>query len=79
MVRQQLERDRSTSLRSIARMLEESGYRNRAGQQYHASAVQRMVRRIVADHPHLKRSSTLHVVRTDRVQRIAAVVSGVAA
>lgn len=79
MVRQRLERERGASLRSIARMLEESGYRNRAGQQYHASAVQRMVRRIVADHPHLKRSSTLHVVRTDRVQRIAAVVSGVAA
>ena len=77
-VRQQLERDTSASLRGIAAMLEENGYRNRAGRQYHASAVQRMVRRIVAEHPHLGRT-TIASVAVDRVQRIAAVVSGVAA
>ena len=78
MVRQQLERNRTASLRGIARVLDDNGYRNRAGRKYHASAVQRMVRRIVATHPHLNRT-TVATVAADRVRRIAAVVSGVAA
>lgn len=77
-MRQQLERDTCASLRGIASTLEENGYRNRAGKQYHASAVQRMVRRITEAHPQLRRSKVASVA-IDRVRRIAAVVSGVAA
>lgn len=67
------------SLRSIASQLAERGYRNRAGKPYHASAVQRMVERIMEAHPELAERAPERAELDHRRERIAAVLSGVAA
>lgn len=67
------------SLRAIAAQLAERGYRNRAGKPYHASAVQRMVERIMDAHPELAERAPERAELDHRRERIAAVLSGVAA
>jgi len=64
----------SPSLRSIANALAERGYRNRAGKPYHASAVSRMVARIVAAHPELHESTDQDQDITARASRIGDVI-----
>jgi DNA invertase Pin-like site-specific DNA recombinase len=58
------------SLRSIAATLAEHGYRNRAGERYHPSAVKRMVDRIVAKRPELKRGTEAAAL-SSRLSRLA--------
>ena len=65
------------SLRSISHRLAEHGHRNRAGHPYHASAVKRMVERIVAAHPDLR--APVATAESSRHDRLAAVIAGVAA
>jgi site-specific DNA recombinase len=67
------------SLRAIAGQLAEHGYRNRAGKPYHASAVARMVERIMEAHPELAERAPERAELDQRRERIAAVLSGVAA
>jgi len=57
------------SLRSIAATLAEHGYRNRAGGRYHPSAVKRIVDRIVANRPELKRGPEAAALST-RLSRL---------
>ncbi len=64
--------------RSISHRLAERGHRNRAGHPYHASAVKRMVERTVAAHPEL-RAAVAPAADTERHERLAAVIAGVAA
>jgi len=78
-VRTVLERAEPASLRDIAASLDAFGFRNRAGQTYHASAISRMVRRIVGECPHLERRRAKDADTESRVRRISAVLAEVAA
>jgi|DEB19_MinimDraft_3_1074340.scaffolds.fasta_scaffold25184_3 site-specific DNA recombinase len=71
--------DGGASLRSIAAQLAERGYRNRAGKPYHASAVQRMVERIMEAHPELREREHERAEQAGRAGRIAAVIAEMAA
>ena len=67
------------SLRSIAGQLADRGYTNRAGKPYHASAIRRMVDRIMEMHPELREREHERAGDAERAGRIAAVVAEMAA
>jgi DNA invertase Pin-like site-specific DNA recombinase len=77
-IREMLTASDALSLRSMASQLAARGLVNRAGKPYHASAVSRMVSRIVQESPHLERARPT-MATEDRAARIVAALEGVAA
>lgn len=63
------------SLRSIGSQLAARGHVNRAGRPYHASAVRRMVERLVAESPELRPARAERAGSVERQSRIAAVIA----
>lgn len=60
-VREMLTEHVGLTLRAIAGQLAARGHRNRAGNLYHASAVKRMVDRLMGEHPELReRAAVVH-------------------
>jgi site-specific DNA recombinase len=64
---------RGLTLRAMSAALAERGHRNRAGKPYHASAVKRMVERLMERHPELRMTAEEHE-HDARRDRLAAVL-----